>query len=99
MARFEVFEIGSGSGYVLDVQADLMSDLSTRVVVPLLKESDAPRAAKGLNPVFEIGGENWVMLTQFMASIPKSELRRRVGSLAHQHAAIMNALDMLLIGF
>jgi hypothetical protein len=36
-----VFALKSG-GYVLDCQADLLSDLNTRFVVPLLPESKAP---------------------------------------------------------
>ena len=34
------------TGYVLDVQADLLQDLTTRVVVPLL-----PTEARGLTPL------------------------------------------------
>lgn len=39
------------------------------------------------------------MATQFMAAIPAAELRKPVGSLMHEHIAIVNALDMLLSGF
>lgn len=35
MARFDVY-LTSSSGYLLDVQADLLAGLNTRVVVPLL---------------------------------------------------------------
>ncbi|MBS1183360.1 MAG: plasmid maintenance protein CcdB, partial [Proteobacteria bacterium] len=36
MARFDVFPNPGGSGYLLDVQADLLDGLNTRIVVPLL---------------------------------------------------------------
>ena len=36
MARFDVYRNSAGEGFLLDVQADLLSYLNTRVVVPLL---------------------------------------------------------------
>ncbi|CAM5429606.1 hypothetical protein TMEC54S_03045 [Thauera mechernichensis] len=36
MARFDVYRNSAGEGFLLDVQADLLSHLNTRVVVPLL---------------------------------------------------------------
>ena len=55
MARFEVFANPGGAGYVLDVQADVLSELNTRIVVPLLPLTQAPVPADRLNPVFNIG--------------------------------------------
>jgi toxin CcdB len=55
MARFEVFANPGGAGYVLDVQADVLSELNTRIVAPLLPLTQAPVPADRLNPVFEIG--------------------------------------------
>ena len=54
MARFDVHAYPSGDGYLLDVQADLLDHLNTRVVVPLLAKATAPKPASRLNPVFEI---------------------------------------------
>ncbi|MFH1804972.1 MAG: CcdB family protein [Pseudomonadota bacterium] len=34
MAQFDIFHLGDG--YVVDVQSELLSDLRSRVVVPLL---------------------------------------------------------------
>lgn len=89
----------SRSGYVLDVQADLLSHLATRTVVPLLPERTAPRPIDDLNPVFEIDGERHVMVTQAIASIPGSELKRSVATLTAEHDKIVRALDTLLLGF
>ncbi|SIT86536.1 CcdB family protein [Pontibaca methylaminivorans] len=99
MARFDVYTRPGGTGYVLDVQADILSGLNTRIVVPLLPLSDAPAPAKRLNPVFEVGSEQHVMVTQFMAAVPRALLRRPVSSLAEQDSEIMAALDMALVGF
>ncbi len=86
-------------GYVLDVQADLLSHLTTRTVVPLLPDDAAPKPISDLNPVFEIRGKRHVMVTQAIASIPGHELKRAVASLTDQHDSILRALDTLLLGF
>lgn len=101
MSRLDVHPMpGKGrDGYVLDIQADLLSHLSTRVVVPLLPENAAPKPISDLNPVFEVRGERHVMVTQAIASIPGRELKRAVGSLTDQHDAVTRALDTLLLGF
>ncbi len=91
---------GKGSkGYVLDVQAALLSALATRTVVPLVPIEGAPSPIGDLNPVFDILGQRHVMLTQAIASLPARELKRAVASLAADHDRIIRALDILLVGF
>lgn len=68
MARFDVY-LTSSSGYLLDVQADLLAGLNTRVVVPLLPLDNAPKAAKHLNPIFDINNQAYLMATQFIIAI------------------------------
>ena len=99
MARFDIFENKDGAGYLLDIQSDLLSGLNTRVVVPLLPQSSAPSPAQGLNPVFNIEGQEVVMATQYMAAVPEGELRFGAGNLAGQQDEISAALDMLFLGF
>jgi len=99
MARYDYYRNTIGAGYLLDVQSDLTAGLNTRVVVPLLPEDDAPRPARRLNPIFQIGDATFVMATQFLAAIPASELRDFQGSLDRERDAIVNALDMLFFGF
>lgn len=89
----------SRDGYIVDVQADFLSRLATRIVVPLLPEDAAPRPVKDPNPIFELLGESYVMVTQAIASIPGRELKRSVASLNDQHDQITCALDTLLLGF
>lgn len=99
MARFDVYARRGAAGFLLDCQADLLSELNTRLVVPLLPEAAAPRPAARLNPLFSVRGEKVVMVTQFAAAIPVRELGERVGSLLSEQDAIGNALDMLICGF
>lgn len=99
MAKYDVFGRRSGAGYLLDCQADLLSQLNTRFVVPLLPAREAPEPAARLNPVFELLGEPHVMITQFAAAVPATELGEKVASLSDQDIVIVNALDMLISGF
>ena len=45
-----------GEGYLLDVQNDLLDNLNTRVMVPLMRPEAAPTTARRLNPAFDIEG-------------------------------------------
>ena len=58
MARFDVYANRGGLGFLLDVQADLMTRLNTRMVVPLLPLDAAPTPATRLNPIFEVQGRS-----------------------------------------
>lgn len=97
MARFDVYR-HAGTGYLLDCQADVLSRLNTRLVVPLLPHDEGPPPITRLNPPFTIAGERVVMYTQFASAVPAKELKRPVASLIEDDRTIMNALDMLLTG-
>ncbi len=99
MNRYDVYRSKSANGFLLDVQTDLLSGLNTRVVVPLLFQSESPKPAGRLNPTFEIEGEVVVMVTQFIAAIPESELAHPIHNLNNNHHQITEALDMLFMGF
>jgi toxin CcdB len=99
MARLDLYRLRGMAGYLLEVQADLMSVLSTTVVVPLLNPDTIPKPMVRLNPVFEIDGVLHIMVTQSIAAIPKKELGRPVGALSEsKRYDVVNALDMLLSG-
>lgn len=99
MARFTVYKNPSGHGFLLDLQSDMNGHLSTRVVAPLFPVEDIPDFAKYLNPVFEIQGEQVVMATQGMASVPLSILKHPVATLEEKQAEIVAAIDLLFQGF
>ncbi|HEV2568052.1 CcdB family protein [Sphingomonas sp.] len=98
MARFDYHRSESG-GYVLDCQADLLSHLNTRLVVPLILLAEAPTPAARLNPVFVVDGEQMVMVTQFASAMFVKQLGPPLGSLGIHDRMIMDALDMLQTGF
>jgi toxin CcdB len=98
MSRFCLYANPEGSGYLLDVQANLLSQLNTRVVVPLLPVDDAPKPAKVLNPIFVVAGVRHVMVTQFLAAVPERLLASEVLDMREQAHEIVNALDCLFQG-
>jgi toxin CcdB len=99
MALFDVYGLPSRKGYMLDCQADALSDFKTRVVVPLLPVESTPRSLARLNPVFEIEGTAYAMATHLIASVPVKELGAPVMSLCDQDSAILGAIDMLVSGY
>jgi len=99
MARNELFLLAPDEVLVLDVQADLLASLNTRIVVPLLPRSKAPAPAKFLNPEFTWDGREYVMATQYLSAVSASQLGKPVGSLDEHFAKITQALDTLFQGF
>jgi toxin CcdB len=86
--------------YLLDVQADLLGTLATRVVVPLAKpEVLRGKRAERLTPTFEIDGTEVVMLTPELAGVPAKILGAKVANIASQRREISAALDLLFVGF
>ena len=103
MARFEVRKnlnraTGAGVPYLLELQADMLSALDTRLVAPLVPAAAFGPAATRLNPGFRIGNRNLVMDTALMAGVPKKLLGERVASLADRSADILGAVDFLVSG-
>ncbi|AOX18867.1 hypothetical protein A0U89_16200 (plasmid) [Kozakia baliensis] len=83
------------SGLVLDV----LADLGTPVVVPLLPKETAPKLAKWPNPVFIVDDRSFVIAAQFIAAVPGRALKKIVTSLLTHQDEITQALDLLLTGF
>lgn len=99
MARFDVYRNPEGDGYLVDLQADLLYHLNTRIVAPLLPLDRAPKPATTLNPVLEIGADQVVMMTQFMAAVPSQILREPIVRIDACRNEITAAVDLLFHGF
>jgi toxin CcdB len=86
--------------YLVDVQNDLLSDLNTRVVIPMcISTAFGNKPISNLSPVFEIKGSNYLLLTQQLASIPTYELGPPICNLSEFRHQFINALDFLFTGF
>lgn len=98
MAKYDVYRL-RGDTLVVDCQADLLSDLQTRFVVPLIPAEKAWGNVRRLNPAISFAGASHVLLPQEAVSIDRRDLQSRVGSVAEHDLVIGNALDMLISGF
>ena len=59
----------------------------------------ASKPAKRLNPIFDVDGTDFVMVTQFTSAVRFGELGQPIGTLEPHFAEITAALDMLFQGF
>ena len=100
MARFDVHTFRGSVPLVMDVQADLLSDLHTRVVIPLIPEAKAQKAILSrLTPILQIKGKKYVLMTTDIGTIRAKELGGVTGNLKSYRHEITAALDFLFQGF
>lgn len=105
MARFDVHANADSQSrrlypFLLEVQADLLQDLPTTVVIPLaLPAAVGNQPTTHLNPSFVVEGKRVLAMTQELAAIQRKTLGKRVTSLTSEQATIISALDLLLSGF
>jgi len=103
MAQFDVYLNPNRSTrqaipYLLDVQADLLDSLTTRVVVPLLRAEIMGLSASKLNPKFTINNTVVVVSSAELAGVSIRSLGEKVASLKAQRDEIIAALDLLFTG-
>jgi toxin CcdB len=86
--------------FLVDVQAELLEDLGTRVVIPLAKAEELTGfPTQYLTPVVVFEGRSYALLTPQLAGISRYELGAPAGSLADQERVISGAVEFLLRGF
>jgi toxin CcdB len=85
--------------FIVDIQSDVISDLATRIVVPLGRKTDfKSEQLKRLTPIIEYGGVELLLLVPQVASIPTKVLKNPIGSLSHLRDDIVAALDFAITG-
>jgi len=103
MARGEVCE-NRGRGakaapYLLDLQADVLSGLTTRVAAPVLPARQVPTGLARLHLPIEIDGEAHLAAVHLLAAVPRAELGRVRATLDDRYHEVMNdAIDLLFAG-
>ncbi len=86
--------------FLVDVQAEVLEELGTRVVIPLARSAQLVGfPTQYLTPVVVFQGQPYALLTPQLAGISRAELGGEAGSLASQQREISGALDFLLRGF
>ena len=104
MAQFDVFpnpskKTGKLFPYLLDIQSPLISDIATRIVLPLGNLSDFKNEhMKKLTPIIEYNGLQLILLTPQMSAVPTNILRCPVGSLEHFRDEIIASIDFAITG-
>ena len=101
MPQFDVFKNPRGGVYalLLDVQADVLAGLATRVVVPLTTlKRYGNKPITRLNPTALIDGTEYVLVFQEMAAIPAASLGAPVMSLAPRRSELIAAVDLIFTG-
>lgn len=104
MAQFQVYgntnrATQKSYPYLLDIQSDLLEDLRTTIVIPLMPTSFADKHVMSrLNPVVEIDNESFVVMTQSLAGVDRAILGETVCDLAGQRPLVIAAIDFVLSG-
>lgn len=102
MARFDVYEFHSvfPGSLAVDVQADILAGLPTRVIVPLLPESAVGAESDArLRPVIGVNGNSYVLMAPDIAVTKAERLKNPVGNVERERLTIIGALDFLFQGF
>ncbi len=85
--------------YLVDVQSTLLTDLETRIVIPLtVKEKIGKGIIKNLNPIIVIKKKEYILITQQMAGIPMAQIGSSICDCLSERNEILSAIDFLITG-
>lgn len=103
MAQFDVYlnthpETRKTIPYLLDIQADLLEPLTTRLVIPLVRASEVARVMDKLNLKASVGDIDVLLSVPELAGIPARILGERVSNLGNMRDEIIAAIDFLITG-
>ena len=104
MTQFDVYENPSQSTrkaypYILNLQNDVISEIATRLVVPLADYSNMKNEElKKLTPKVSFEDKELLILIPQMASMPAKKLKNPIGTLSHLRDEIISALDFAVTG-
>ena len=99
MSKFDLHPTRNATGYLLDLQTDLLAVQRTRMMAPVMSVSDVPQRTTGLHPLIDVDGAPYVVVTHLMAAVPQSVLLPPVANLSAQADAFTRALDLLFQGY
>ncbi|MGS2742501.1 CcdB family protein [Halomonas sp. LS-001] len=105
MAQFDVYPNPSKTSnahypYLVDIQSSLLSELATRLVIPLGRSSAfGGEAMQGITPVISFADQELLLLTPQISSVQEKHLKNPVGSLSHFKNQIVRAVNLSITGF
>jgi len=88
----------AGFPFLAVLQADFAAEGRARIVAPMAPRAAMPTASGRLLPVVRHADEDYLLAVELMVSVPRTELRQAVGSIAAQRDDITKALDWLFNG-
>jgi toxin CcdB len=98
MAQYDVYSILGTDDLFLEVQSNRVQGLNTRIGAPLVRKLPSDRPIFRLQPEFFVAGQPHIMLTQYIFSLPVSDLRERLANFRDFDYRISSALDLLFHG-
>ncbi|MFN4009267.1 MAG: CcdB family protein [Pannonibacter sp.] len=99
MARFQVRRLRNSPVLGLELQANLLDKLTTRVLAPLVPVAELGQTIRQINPVFVIEGVSYALLSQHISAVPLTEIGDVVADLSRHADAIVAATDFMFHGF
>jgi toxin CcdB len=99
--QFDVYRAPEEFGdiaFFLDIQSDLLLVAETRVLVPLMAKSVAPRAVGRLNPLITLRGKQYLAQFQDIQSYSVADFGKPIDNLAKQRFDFVIAFDLLISG-
>lgn len=85
--------------YLINLQSDLVHELTSTVVAPLVRRNDMT-GARRLNPIVTVDGHEFWLATHELFAIDRRMLNRgAVTNLETDRDAIIAALDLVFTGF
>jgi len=104
VAQYDIYENPFAGGraavpYVVDVQSGLISQLPTRLVMPLSRVgANAAKLPIHLCPLLDVDGEALALMPHLAAPVAARLLKKPVGSVAHRAGEFASAMDAVLSG-
>jgi toxin CcdB len=99
VARFSVHRITDSDQLVIDLQSNLLNDLTTRIVAPLLPASLVTHSLTRLHVGVDVSGIGYFVAAHLSTAIPCRELGPAIGDLSPRSDEIMAAVDFAFQGF
>jgi hypothetical protein len=103
MARqFDVCHVAEANGrsrsrLAVVLQHDSLSELSTRVVAPLVVVGARYRINRA-TPAVELNGTRYLVATHLLATVPRQSLGEPIVNLRKKEHTLKNALDAVFFG-
>ncbi len=103
MGQFTVYrnpnpETAPWAPYLLTLQSELLDELATVVVAPLVREDRFGKPVAELHPRFVVEEQYVILSTAELAGISRRNLGNEVQSLAAERETVIAALDFLFTG-